>query len=291
MNSFKITKKITNRTDTETFTKYLNEVSKIKPFESADEEYLCAINAIKGDDLAMDELITRNLRFVISVAKSYQITGIQLQDLVNEGNSGLVIAASKFDPSKGFKFISYAVWYIRRQITEFLNKNGKIIRLPVNKLNDLNKLKSEVNKLEQIHGRDIFDVDLFDMGFDDKLVSDLINIDSTKVDSLDSPITNDSESGSLIDLISNTSCEGTDHLILKSENSNLLNKLLNKLTPQQRTIIKLSFGIGYGEPKTLGEIGNELNLSKEGVRQIKNKSLKILKINSRKLGIGLDVFV
>jgi RNA polymerase primary sigma factor len=289
MKSFKITKQITNRTGSETFTKYLNEVSKIKPFESADEEYLCAMKATKGDTSAMDELITRNLRFVISVAKSYHVNGVQLQDLVNEGNSGLVIAASKFDPSKGFKFISYAVWYIRRQINDFLNKSGKIIRLPVNKLNDLNKLKSEVDKLQQIHGRDIFDVDLFDMGVDDKLVSYLINLDSTKVSSLDSPISNDSESGLLIDIITDMSCENTDHLVLEDENNNILNKLLSNLTPQQRIVIKLSFGIGDGEPKTLGEIGDKINISKEGVRQIKNKSLKILKIKSRRMGINVGI--
>jgi RNA polymerase primary sigma factor len=290
MKSFKITNKITNRSGSEVFTKYLREINKITPFESADEEYLCAIKAKNGDALAMEELINRNLRFVISVAKSYHAKGIQLQDLVNEGNTGLIIAASKFDPSMGFKFISYAVWYIRRQINDYLSNHGKIIRLPINKLNDLHKLKMEVDKLEQIHGRDIFDVDLFDTGIDinNKLITDLINLDSTRVNSLDAPVSNDSDSGSLIELISDESCETTDHLVLENENLDILNKLLSNLTPQQRIVVKLSFGIG-SEPKTLGEIGAKLNISKEGVRLIKNKSLKILKIKSRSMGINAGI--
>lgn len=290
MRNLKVTQKITNRTSSESFTKYLSEINKIKPFDTAEDEYTCAVKAKNGDESALDELITRNLRFVISVAKNYETKGIPLADLVNQGNSGLVIAASKFDPHMGFKFISYAVWYIRREITEFLNKNSRVIRIPVNRINELSKVKQEMNKLEQVYGRDIFDVDLVDIGLSENTVTNLINIDSMRISSLDSPISSDSDSGVLIDIIKDDNLEPTDYLLTNNDHSDVLGVLLSKLTSQQSYVIKESFGVGGEEPKTLGEIGVKLNMSKEGVRQIKNKSLKILKVNSRKLGLKIPEF-
>jgi len=293
MKQLKITQKITSRPESKAFNKYLVDVRAIKPFANADEEYECALKASKGDEEAMNELITRNLKFVISVAKQYSGSKYPLEELVTEGNYGLIEAAKRFEPSKGFKFISYAVWYIRKNVLDYINKSHDPIRLPINKVNNLNKIKQEISNLEQLHQRTVFNSDLL---FSDNLdlnlkdINNLMAIDSISIASLDSPMSSDVDSGSMIDVIANKNIESTDHLVNNNDVKILMDSAMSVLSDKQRAIINLSYGLDGEDPLNLIEIGEKVDMSREGVRRVREKALKLLKISMRRKGIKLDMF-
>jgi RNA polymerase primary sigma factor len=293
MRQLKISNKITDRTSSQSFNFYLSDVRVIKPFDSPQEEYECALKAFKGDSDAIDELVTRNLRFVISVAKQYSTSKIPLEELVNEGNFGLIEAAKKFDPSRGFKFISYAVWYIRKSIGDYISKNSRTIRIPLNKVSKLGKLKNEMEILEQINNRPTTINDLVShegSEFDINDINLLMSIESMNMMSLDSPIGQDDDSGSMIDVIEDQSAERTDHIVNNNDFKTIIELIINKLSEKQKQVIYFSYGLEGGEPLSLVEIGEKMDMSREGVRQVREKALKILRISIRKSGIKSELF-
>jgi RNA polymerase primary sigma factor len=293
MRQLKISNKITDRTSSQSFNFYLSDVRVIKPFDSPQEEYECALKAFKGDSDAIDELVTRNLKFVISVAKQYSTSKIPLEELVNEGNFGLIEAAKKFDPSRGFKFISYAVWYIRKSIGDYISKNSRTIRIPLNKVSKLGKLKKEMEILEQINNRPTTINDLVShegSEFDINDINLLMSIESMNMMSLDSPIGQDDDSGSMIDVIEDQSAERTDHIVNNNDFKTIIELIINKLSEKQKQVIYFSYGLEGGEPLSLVEIGEKMDMSREGVRQVREKALKILRISIRKSGIKSELF-
>jgi RNA polymerase primary sigma factor len=293
MRQLKITNKITDRASSQSFNFYLSDVRAIKPFDSPQEEYECALKAFKGDGDAIDELVTRNLKFVISVAKQYSTSKIPLEELVNEGNFGLIEAAKKFDPSRGFKFISYAVWYIRKSIGDYITKNSRTIRIPLNKVSKLGKLKKEMEILEQINNRPTTINDLVShegSEFDINDINLLMSIESMNMMSLDSPIGQDDDSGSMIDVIEDQSVKSTDHIVNNNDFKTIIELIINKLSEKQKQVIYFSYGLEGGEPLSLVEIGEKMHMSREGVRQVREKALKILRISIRKSGIKSELF-
>jgi RNA polymerase primary sigma factor len=293
MRQLKISQKITDRNSSKSFEKYLLDVRTIKSFETPDEEYQCALKAYKGDKDAINELVERNLKFVISVAKQYACSLAPLEELVNEGNYGLIEAAEKFEPSRGFKFISYAVWYIRKNITDYMNRHSRSIRIPINKITELNKLKKEIEKLEQTNERPISSIDLVglegsDLNFNN--INMLLSLDSMSVSSLDAPFSSDGDSGSMIDVIENNNSLSSDHLVNENDFSKAMESALAGLTNRQREIITLTYGLDGQEPLSLIEIGERVEMSREGVRQLRKKALKTLKINMTRNGVKLEMF-
>lgn len=293
MRRLSINHKITNRGTSKSFEKYLTDVRNIKPFDNPSDEYYCALKARSGNKAAFNELVERNLKFVISVAKQYASTSSPLEELVNEGNYGLIEAASKFEPSRGFKFISYAVWYIRKNITDYMNHYSRSIRIPVNKIIELNKLKKEIDKVEQLNEGVISPSDLItledsDLNFNN--INMLLNLDLISVISLDKPFTSQSDSGSLIDIIEDPNSVDGDYLVSENDMSNIMKSALSCLTLKQREIITLSYGLNGYEPLNLIEIGQRVEMSGEGVRQLKKKALKILKTNINANGVKLGMF-
>lgn len=282
-----ITQNFTNLT-TESFRAYLNDISQIDLFETPQDEADCAIKAKNGDKRAKDELVMRNLRFVVSVAKKYENQNAPLPDLINQGNIGLIEAVNRFDPSMGNKFISYAVWRVRKEIMDYLNNDSRAIRIPMSKTNHITRFNEEVNKLIMKDGKDVSNFEMYGNldGFTDDEIDNMINIDNLKVLSYDKKMSNDEGEGSaMIDMIESNS-DTTDSLTLKSDNEFLLNKLLNTLNPREIKIIKMYFGIDNdGLCMNLNEIGTELGMTREGVRQIKEKSLNKLGVYSSKMGL------
>jgi RNA polymerase primary sigma factor len=293
MRQLKISNKITDRSSSQAFNQYLSDVRAIKPFDSPTEEYECAVKAFNGDSEAIDELVTRNLKFVISVAKQYSSSKLPLEELVNEGNYGLIEAASKFDPTRGFKFISYAVWYIRKGIVDYITKNSRTIKIPSNKVAKLAKLKKELEIIERINNRPATINDIMsyeDSEFDINDISLLMSIESMNISSLDSPIGQDDDSGSLIDIIEDQASNRADHLVNDNDFKTIIDLIMNKLSDKQRQIIFYSYGLGGGEPLSLIEIGEKMEMSREGVRQVREKALKLLRINIRKAGLKSELF-
>ena len=293
MRQLKISNKITDRSSSQAFNQYLSDVRAIKPFDSPTEEYECAVKAFNGDSEAIDELVTRNLKFVISVAKQYSSSKLPLEELVNEGNYGLIEAASKFDPTRGFKFISYAVWYIRKGIVDYITKNSRTIKIPSNKVAKLAKLKKELEIIERINNRPATINDIMsyeDSEFDINDISLLMSIESMNISSLDSPIGQDDDSGSLIDIIEDQASNRADHLVNDNDFKTIIDLIMNKLSDKQRQIIFYSYGLGGGEPLSLIEIGDKMEMSREGVRQVREKALKLLRINIRKAGLKSELF-
>ena len=293
MRQLKISNKITDRSSSQAFNQYLSDVRAIKPFDSPTEEYECAVKAFNGDSEAIDELVTRNLKFVISVAKQYSSSKLPLEELVNEGNYGLIEAASKFDPTRGFKFISYAVWYIRKGIVDYITKNSRTIKIPSNKVAKLAKLKKELEIIERINNRPATINDIMsyeDSEFDINDISLLMSIESMNISSLDSPISQDNDSGSLIDVIEDQSANRADHLVNDNDFKTIIDLIMNKLSDKQRQIIFYSYGLGGGEPLSLIEIGDKMEMSREGVRQVREKALKLLRINIRTAGLKSELF-
>jgi RNA polymerase primary sigma factor len=287
MRQLKIAQQITKR-ESASLPKYLNDVSSIKLL-TPEEEFEVGIKAASGDEEAIKLLIESNLRFVISVAKQYQNQG-SLEELIQAGNLGLMNAARKFDPSRGFKFISYAVWWIRQSILQYTSENGKIVRIPLNKIEALNKLKTIVSKLEQELHRSPSPNEILDklneLNETSIELSDLETLMSIgqNISSLDAPVNSDADSSTatLVDLLSGgDESEDVNHILQSEDLKITLNRILSKrLTQKECSIIIAYFGL-FGNPqKTLEEIGMEHDLTRERVRQIKEKALRKLRFSS-----------
>lgn len=278
MRALRITNRITNR-ESNSFRQYLTEISDIEMF-TAEEEEACALRAITGDRQAIDELVRRNLRFVVSIAKQYQTPNTPLEDLVNEGNIGLVMAAEKYNVNTGFKFITYAVFWIRKMILEYLAKNGRIVRLPSNKINGMSKLNQHVSKLEQQLGRavDISEViDTFGSSMSKDEIAQLEAISTVQFESLDSIISNSDSGTNLYEMIADTTFQPTDYLVTDNDTKLQVEIILKTLKPRDREIIVALYGLDGSAPLSLKEVADQVGLTREMVRQIRSKSLEKLK--------------
>jgi len=279
MRQLRITKQVTNR-DSSSVDKYLNEISRIGLL-TADEEVELAKRIRKGDKQATERLIKANLRFVVSVSKQYQNQGLTLPDLINEGNLGLIKAAQRFDETKGFKFISYAVWWIRQTILQALAEQSRIVRLPQNKIVSLNKINKAFVELEQKFEREPSEYELSDvLEMTPEQVREYMG-SSKRALSIDQPI-NDEEDRCMHDTMENVDMPRPDDDLLYNSLKMEIRRALNQLTEREAKVLEMYFGLNSKHPFTLEEIGKELGLTRERVRQIKDKSIKNLKYHSLK---------
>lgn len=280
MRQLKITQQVTNR-ETVSLEKYLQEISKLDMI-TADEEVELARKIKEGDMNALERLVRANLRFVISVAKQYQNQGLTLPDLINEGNIGLIKAAERFDETRGFKFISYAVWWIRQAILQAIAEQARIVRLPLNKIGNITKINRTFASLEQFHEREpSLDEIAEQLDITASEVSDFMKISGRHV-SVDAPISDEDDSSSMLDLMSDDQSTNSPENELNSESlRSEIERSLATLSFREATVLKMYYGIGYKNPFTLDEIGTSLELTRERVRQIKEKSLRRLKHTSR----------
>ncbi len=278
MRQLKITKSITNR-ETASLDKYLQDIGK-EELITADEEVQLAQRVKQGDDIALEKLVKANLRFVVSVAKQYQNQGLSLPDLINEGNLGLIKAAKRFDETRGFKFISYAVWWIRQSILQALAEQSRIIRLPLNQVGSLNKIKKATSKLEQEFERTPSSEEIAEkLEMPDYKINAAKKI-ATRYISMDAPLTQDEETKFLDVFVSNDSPTTDDGLIRESL-AREIQRSLSTLSKKERDVVNLYYGIGMPHGLTLEEIGAKFDLTRERVRQIKEKAIRRLKHNSR----------
>ncbi|MBK9357460.1 MAG: RNA polymerase sigma factor RpoD/SigA [Bacteroidales bacterium] len=278
MRQLKITKSITNR-ETASLDKYLQDIGK-EELISAEEEVLLAQRIRQGDQWALEKLCKANLRFVVSVAKQYQNQGLSLPDLINEGNLGLIKAAQRFDETRGFKFISYAVWWIRQSILQALAEQSRIVRLPLNQVGSLNKIKKESSRLEQKFER---------LPSADE-IAEALEIPGYKIDaalristryiSMDAPLSED-EDMKFIDIFIDEDTPVTDAGLMKESLAREIQRSLATLTEKERDVVNLYYGIGMNHGLTLEEIGAKFDLTRERVRQIKEKAIRRLKHTSR----------
>ncbi len=279
MRQLKITKSITNR-ESASLDKYLQEIGR-EELISVSEEVELAQRIKKGDHAALEKLTRANLRFVVSVAKQYQNQGLSLPDLINEGNLGLIRAAQKFDETRGFKFISYAVWWIRQSILQALAEQSRIVRLPLNQVGSLNKRSKELSKFEQENERRPSPEELADrLGLPVDKVSDTLKVSGRHI-SVDAPFV-DGEDNSLLDVLPNDDSPMADSSLNKESLSKEVDRALKQLYDRERDILKMFFGIGCPE-MTLEEIGAKFDLTRERVRQIKEKAIRRLKGQKSKL--------
>ncbi len=277
MRQLKITKSITNR-DSSSLEKYLQEVGK-EELLTPDEEVELAQRIKKGDKAALEKLTRANLRFVISVAKQYQFQGLSLPDLINEGNLGLIKAAERFDETKGFKFISYAVWWIRQSILQAIAEQSRVVRLPLNKVGSINKLHKAYSKLEQENDRTPTYQELAEMvDLPKEKVEKTLQL-SGKPLSMDAPF-DDDEDGSLLDVMENSDAPEADGTLMNESLSREIERTLSVLPEKEKAVIKYFFGLGVQE-MSLEEIGQKLNLTRERVRQIKEKGIRRLRHSSK----------
>jgi len=277
MRQLKITKSITNR-DSSSLEKYLQEVGK-EELLTPDEEVELAQRIRKGDKEALEKLTRANLRFVISVAKQYQFQGLSLPDLINEGNLGLIKAAERFDETKGFKFISYAVWWIRQSILQAIAEQSRVVRLPLNKVGSINKLHKAYSKLEQENDRTPTSEELAEMvDLPKEKVEKTLQL-SGKPLSMDAPF-DDDEDGSLLDVMENSDAPDADGTLMNESLSREIERTLSVLPEKEKAVIKYFFGLGVAE-MSLEEIGQKLNLTRERVRQIKEKGIRRLRHSSK----------
>ena len=278
MRQLKITKSITNR-ESASLDKYLQEIGR-EELVTPDEEVELAQRIRKGDQEALEKLTRANLRFVVSVAKQYQNQGLSLPDLINEGNLGLIKAAEKFDETRGFKFISYAVWWIRQSILQALAEQSRIVRLPLNQVGALNKINKIINKFEQEHERQPSPDEVAELLETSKeKVADTQRVSGRHI-SIDAPFV-EGEDNSLLDVLPNNDSPSADRGLINESLKMEIERALSTLTERERNIIKYFFGIGCQE-KTLEEIGETFNLTRERVRQIKEKAIRRLKSSGRK---------
>lgn len=278
MRQLKITKSITNRTE-RSLDKYLQEIGK-EELITAEDEVELARRIKQGDQKALEKLTRANLRFVVSVAKQYQNQGLSLPDLINEGNLGLIKAAQRFDETRGFKFISYAVWWIRQSILQAIAEHSRIVRLPLNQVGSLNKLNKAFSKLEQEFEREPTEQELAQlMDLPEDKIKESILISGRHV-SMDQPLVQGEES-TLYDVMENRDSPKADEALLKESLRLEIERTLNTLTERERDIIKLYFGIGMNHGLTIDEIGEKFDLTRERVRQIKEKALKRLRQSAR----------
>ncbi|MDP4183699.1 MAG: RNA polymerase sigma factor RpoD/SigA [Bacteroidota bacterium] len=277
MRQLKITKSITNR-ESASLDKYLQEIGK-EELITVEEEVELAQRIKKGDQAALEKLTRANLRFVVSVAKQYQNQGLSLPDLINEGNLGLIKAAEKFDETRGFKFISYAVWWIRQSILQALAEQSRIVRLPLNQVGSLNKINKAYSKFEQEHERRPSPEELADtLELPADKVADTLRVSGRHV-SVDAPFV-EGEDNSLLDVLVNGDSPNADKKLIDESLAREIERSLATLTERESDIIKLFFGIGCQE-MTLEEIGERFGLTRERVRQIKEKAIRRLRHTSR----------
>ncbi|MDR2126736.1 MAG: RNA polymerase sigma factor RpoD/SigA [Prevotellaceae bacterium] len=277
MRQLKITKSITNR-ESASLDKYLQEIGR-EDLITVEQEVELAQRIRKGDQTALERLTRANLRFVVSVAKQYQNQGLSLPDLINEGNLGLIKAAEKFDETRGFKFISYAVWWIRQSILQALAEQSRIVRLPLNQVGSLNKINKALAKFEQEHERNPSAEELAEiLEIPTDKVSDTMRVSGRHV-SVDAPFV-DGEDNSLLDVLVNNDSPNADVGLLRESLASEIDRALATLTERERDIIKYFFGIGTPE-LTLEEIGDKFDLTRERVRQIKEKAIRRLRQCSR----------
>ncbi|MDD5820073.1 MAG: RNA polymerase sigma factor RpoD/SigA [Candidatus Cryptobacteroides sp.] len=273
MRQLKITKSITNR-ESASLDKYLQEIGR-EELVSPEEEVELAQRIRKGDQEALEKLTRANLRFVVSVAKQYQNQGLSLPDLINEGNLGLIKAAEKFDETRGFKFISYAVWWIRQSILQALAEQSRIVRLPLNQVGSLNRINKALGKFEQENERQPSTEELAEMiDIPKDKIADTLRVSGRHV-SVDAPFV-EGEDNSLLDVLPNDDSPSADRGLTNESLSTEIERALQILTVREREIIKSFFGIGCQE-MTLEEIGERLDLTRERVRQIKEKAIRKLK--------------
>ncbi len=279
MRQLKITKSITNR-ESQSLEKYLQEIGKVELI-TPEEEVKLAIRIKQGDQAALEKLTKANLRFVVSVAKQYQNQGLTLPDLINEGNLGLIKAAQRFDETRGFKFISYAVWWIRQSILQALAEQSRIVRLPLNKVGLTNRISKAFSQLEQEFEREPTPEELallLDMDADE--IAATLGVAARHV-SMDQPLS-DGEDSTLIDVLINQNAEKTDHsLAFKASLKTEIDRSLSTLTERQKEVIRFFFGIGVDHALSLEDIGEHFNLTRERVRQIKDKAITKLRSASR----------
>ncbi|AOR27694.1 sigma-70 family RNA polymerase sigma factor [Flavobacteriaceae bacterium] len=278
MRQLKITKQVTNR-ETASLDKYLQEIGKVDLI-TADEEVELAQRIKAGDQIALEKLTKANLRFVVSVAKQYQNQGLTLPDLINEGNLGLIKAAQRFDETRGFKFISYAVWWIRQSILQALAEQSRIVRLPLNKIGSINKINKTYAFLEQSHERPPSAEEIakeLDMTIND--VKESMKNSGRHV-SMDAPLV-EGEDSNLYDVLRSGESPNPDRDLLHESLRTEIERALETLTPREADVIRLYFGLGNQHPMTLEEIGETFDLTRERVRQIKEKAIRRLKHTSR----------
>jgi RNA polymerase primary sigma factor len=274
----KITKQYTNR-ESQSLDKYLQEIGKVDLL-TPDEEIDLAINIKNDDPVALERLVKANLRFVVSVAKQYQNQGLSLGDLINEGNLGLIKAAKRFDETRGFKFISYAVWWIRQSILQALAEQSRIVRLPLNRVGALNKIGKAYSNLEQEFEREPSATELAqELSMDISEVSDTLKISGRHV-SMDAPFLQ-GEENRLLDVIQNDQQPSPDFNLMSESLKNEIERALSTLTDREAEVIKLYFGLNKEHSLTLEEIGEKFNLTRERVRQIKEKAIRRLRHASR----------
>lgn len=279
MRQLKITKSITNR-ESQSLEKYLQEIGKVELL-SPEEEVKLALRIRQGDQNALEKLTKSNLRFVVSVAKQYQNQGLTLPDLINEGNLGLIKAAQRFDETRGFKFISYAVWWIRQSILQALAEQSRIVRLPLNKVGLTNRISKAYSQLEQEYEREPTPEELAALlEIDTEEVASTMGMSARHV-SMDQPLA-DGEEGTLLDLMSNPNAESSDReLMVKASLSTEIDRSLSTLTERQKEVVRYFFGLGVDHPLSLEDIGEKFNLTRERVRQIKDKAISRLRSASR----------
>jgi len=273
-----ITKSITNR-ETASFDKYLQDIGKEKLI-TADEEVQLAQKIKQGDHLALEKLVKANLRFVVSVAKQYQNQGFSLPDLINEGNLGLIKAAKRFDETRGFKFISYAVWWIRQSIQQALAEQTRIIRLPLNQVGNLTKIRKATSKLEQQFERNPSSEEIAEkLELPDYKIAAAKKI-TTRYISMDAPFSQDDET-KFLDVFVSDDTPHTDDTLMRESLAREIQRSLATLSKKERDVINLYYGIGMPHGLTLEEMGEKFDLTRERVRQIKEKAIRRLKHTSR----------
>jgi RNA polymerase primary sigma factor len=271
MKQIGVSSKITSR-ENESFNKYIKDIYKIKPFKP-DEERICAIKASEGDLKAREELVRRNLRFVITVAKQYVTANSPLPDLVNEGNLGLIMAAERFNPNNNVKFISYAVWWVKKMILKHIGEHNRMVRLPSNKINVLFSLNKKLAELEQKNGYKVSVEELANHLNTDEYEG-FEGLTTYHMDSLDRQFgSDDGDGGTLLDLFSDKSTKPTDYLVSNINHNSTIMACLDGLGEKDKTIMILLFGLDGNEPRTLQEVSDSVGMSREMIRQIKNKTL------------------
>jgi len=276
MRQLKISKQVTNR-ETISLEKYLHEISKIELI-SPEEEVELARRVKQGDQVALEKLVKANLRFVVSVSKQYQNQGLSLPDLINEGNLGLIKAAYRFDETRGFKFISYAVWWIRQSILQALAEQARIVRLPLNRIGSINKLNKVFNELEQKFEREPTIHEIAEaMEMAPEEIKEILK-NSNKHVSMDAPLQQDDDN-SLVDVLVNPEAHNPEKELMDESLKKEVERILSTLSYREANILRLYYGLGGRAQCTLEEIGEEFNLTRERVRQIKEKAIKRLRTN------------
>jgi RNA polymerase primary sigma factor len=278
MRQLKINKSITNR-ENASLDKYLTDIGR-EELITAEEEVMLAQKIREGDELALDRLVKANLRFVVSVSKQYQNQGLSLPDLINEGNVGLIKAARRFDETRGFKFISYAVWWIRQSILQALAEQSRIVRLPLNQVGSINKIKKTISQLEQEYNRTPSEEEIAKhLDTSELKINAAMRISSRSV-SIDAPISYEDDT-SMVDFLASDDTPTSDDNLLKESLFKEIERSLSTLTEKEREVINLYYGIGMNHGLTLDEIGDKFDLTRERVRQIKEKAIRRLKHPSR----------